>query len=150
MHAVRIRCKRLRYLLEFLGDVYPEEIPDVTAGLVKAQDLLGAYQDSIVGGGQLRDLALARQDPLSPAAVFLLGRLTQRYADQGRRAVRRFSKGPPPVGGAAWKRLAKAMKKLEQRATEAPAPPTMVLAERPEAAPAAPLTPVPIRIAPEV
>jgi len=150
LHAVRIRCKRLRYLLEFLADVYPQEIPDMTAGLVKGQDLLGAYQDSIVGGGQLRDLALARQDPLSPAAVFLLGRFTQRYADQGQRAVRRFSKGPSPVGGGAWKRLDKAMKKLEQRATVAPAPPPMMLAERAEATPDTPLKPVPIRFASEV
>src|SRR5439155_16919109 len=150
LHAVRIRCKRLRYLLEFLADVYPQEIPDMTAGLVKAQDLLGAYQDSIVGGGQLRDLALARQDPLSPAAVFLLGRFTQRYADQGQRAVRRFSKGPSPVGGGAWKRLDKAMKRLEQRATVAPAPPPMMLAERAEAIPDTPLKPVPIRFASEV
>jgi triphosphatase len=150
LHAVRIRCKRLRYLLEFLGDVYPQEVPEVTAGLVKTQDLLGLYQDSIVGGGQLRDLALARQDPLSPAAVFLLGRLTERYADQGRRAVRRFSKGRSPVRGPAWKRLDKAMKKLEQRATEAPAPPPISLAERPEATPATPLRPVPIQIASEV
>jgi CHAD domain-containing protein len=150
LHAVRIRCKRLRYLLEFLGEVYPQEIPDVAAGLVKAQDLLGLYQDSIVGGGQLRDMALAREVPLSPAAVFLLGRFTERYADQGRRAAQRFSKGPSPVGGAAWRRLAKAMKKLERRATGTPTGPTIALAERPDATPTAPPPPVPIRIASEV
>jgi triphosphatase len=150
LHAVRIRCKRLRYLLEFLSDVYPQEIPDLTAGLVKAQDLLGAYQDSVVAGGQLRDLALAREDPLSPAAVFLLGRFTERYSGQGRRAVRRFSRGASPVRGGSWKRLSKAMKKLEQRATEVPAPPAMALAERPEATPATPMKPVPIQIASEV
>jgi CHAD domain-containing protein len=150
LHAVRIRCKRLRYLLEFLGDVYPQEIPAVSAGLVKAQDLLGAYQDSIVGGGQLRDLALAREDPLSPAAVFLLGRFAERYAGQGRRAIRRFSKGASPVGGAAWKRLAKAMKKVEQRATVASVPPAMALAGRPEATPANQLKAVPIQIASDV
>jgi triphosphatase len=150
LHAVRIRCKRLRYLLEFLGDVYPQEIPGVAAGLVKAQDLLGLYQDSIVGAGRLRDLALAREDPLSPAAVFLLGRFTERYAGQGRRAARRFSNGTSPVGGAAWKRLAKAMKKLEQHSAGTPAPPAMALAERPDATPATPLQPVPTEVASEV
>jgi triphosphatase len=150
LHAVRIRCKRLRYVLEFLGEVYPQEIPDVTAGLVKAQDLLGVYQDSIVGGGRLRDLALAREDPLSPAAVFLLGRFTERYHEQGRRAARRFSQGPSPVGGGAWRRLAKAMKKSQQRATGTLTVPTMVLAEPPDPTPATPVQPVPIQIVSEV
>ena len=150
LHAVRIRCKRLRYLLEFLGDVYPQEAPDVAAGLVKAQDLLGLYQDSIVGGGQLRDLALASQDQLSPAAVFLLGRFSERYAGQGRRAARRFSRGPSPAGGRAWKRLAKAMKKLEQHSARTPVPPAMTLAERPDGTTTTPLHPVPIQIASEV
>jgi triphosphatase len=150
LHAVRIRCKRLRYLLEFLGQVYPQEIPDVTAGLVKAQDLLGIYQDSIVGGGRLRDLALAREDPLSPAAVFLLGRFTERYQEQGRRATRRFSKGPSPVGGAPWKRLAKTMKKSQRRTTGTPTVPTMVLAERPDTTSTTPVQAVPIQIVSEV
>jgi CHAD domain-containing protein len=150
LHAVRIRCKRLRYLLEFLGEVYPQEIPDVTAGLVKAQDLLGVYQDSIVGGGRLRDLAMATEDPLSPAAVFLLGRFTERYQEQGRRAVRRFSTGASPVRGAAWKRLAKTMKDSKEHAPGTPTVPTMVLTGRPDTTPSTPVRPVPIHVASEV
>jgi triphosphatase len=135
LHKVRIRAKRLRYLLEFLADVYPQEVPDVVSRLVKTQDLLGVQQDAIVGSGRLRELALREDDPLGPAAVFLLGGFAERYAELGRQAVRRWSKRPSPVGGAAWKRLDKAMKKLHQQTLDVPAPPRMALAGSVDAVP---------------
>jgi CHAD domain-containing protein len=144
LHKVRIRAKRLRYLLEFLADVYPQEVPDVVGRLVKTQDLLGVQQDAIVGSGRLRELALRGDGPLGSAAVFLLGSFAERYAEMGRQAVRRWSKRPSPVGGAAWKRLDKAMKRLQQQTLDVPVPPRMVLAGSvdPEASPADGVQPV--------
>jgi triphosphatase len=143
LHKVRIRCKRLRYLLEFLGAVYREEVEGPVAALVKAQDRLGVLQDSIVGRDRLRELAMAPEPELGRTAVFLLGRFAERYEAQGRRAGRRFSKASSPVTGPAWKRLAKAMKRQEQQATHVQAHPPMALAEQVEGAPdGAPESPV--------
>ena len=44
-HRLRIRCKRLRYALEFVQDLYGEPARGFTRRLAKLQDLLGGLQD---------------------------------------------------------------------------------------------------------
>src|SRR5207247_8454873 len=73
LHRVRIRCKRLRYCLESLADVYPREVVAAIPALVKTQDLLGEHQDAVVGAEHLRELASGHGDELTPAALFVLG-----------------------------------------------------------------------------
>jgi CHAD domain-containing protein len=49
IHKLRIRCKELRYLLEFFGGLYaPEAIATVIAELKELQDHLGDYNDCAV------------------------------------------------------------------------------------------------------
>ncbi len=46
LHQLRIRCKRLRYLLEFFRSLYPKRrIGAAIEGLKELQDVLGRFQD---------------------------------------------------------------------------------------------------------
>lgn len=53
LHRLRIAAKRLRYLLEFLGDILGEVSRRPLKGLVALQDLLGAHQDAIVAADRI-------------------------------------------------------------------------------------------------
>ena len=57
LHALRIRCKRLRYLLEFFRPTYGELLKAETRRLKKLQDVLGDFQDACVAGRLLRRYA---------------------------------------------------------------------------------------------
>jgi CHAD domain-containing protein len=49
LHVLRIKCKKLRYLLEFFSSLFPEEkISYLVAQLKKLQDNLGDYNDFCV------------------------------------------------------------------------------------------------------
>ncbi len=69
LHALRISCKKLRYLLEFFQSLYPpDEIGVLIRSLKKLQDVLGEFQDSeiqslaIVNFG--REMAAANRAPV--------------------------------------------------------------------------------------
>ena len=57
LHALRIRCKRLRYLLEFFRPTYGELLKAETTRLKELQDVLGEFQDACVAGQLLRRYA---------------------------------------------------------------------------------------------
>ena len=50
LHALRIRCKQLRYLLEFFRPAYGGLLKAETRRLKKLQDVLGDFQDACVAG----------------------------------------------------------------------------------------------------
>jgi CHAD domain-containing protein len=57
LHALRIECKKLRYLLEFFISLFPREImKKIIAGLKGLQDNLGSYQDLHVQQEMLPEL----------------------------------------------------------------------------------------------
>jgi CHAD domain-containing protein len=59
IHRLRIRCKRLRYLLEFFRGLYPtDRVDPVIVTLRRLQDRLGSFQDLSVHTELLRDTAL--------------------------------------------------------------------------------------------
>jgi len=91
LHGVRIEAKRLRYLLEFLGDVLGPERADLVARLVGVQDHLGALQDAAVTADAVRAF-LQSSGPLTPVeratiASYLLDR--EREVGRLRRGVGR-------------------------------------------------------------
>ncbi len=47
-HKVRIRCKRLRYLLEFFAGIFPETVLSRVEALKRLQTTLGEYNDMVV------------------------------------------------------------------------------------------------------
>jgi CHAD domain-containing protein len=56
-HALRIECKRLRYLLEFFRPVYGKPLNRYVKRLKKLQNVLGELQDARVAVQQLREYA---------------------------------------------------------------------------------------------
>lgn len=61
-HDLRKRCKKLRYLLEFFGEFYPDENTEkLLNSLKRLQDNLGAHQDLCVQIQFLQQLPPAKQ-----------------------------------------------------------------------------------------
>jgi CHAD domain len=120
-HALRIRCKRLRYALEFSSEVYGGKTSRFVRELTVLQDELGEMQDAEVASLQLADLATG--DAHLPAAtIFMMGGV----AEQHRRQVRRFLKRLPDefsrVEGRPWREL-RALMERRQAEAEAARPP---------------------------
>ena len=78
-HRLRIRGKRLRYALEFLGDLYPGRTQPLIKRLVAVQDLLGLHQDAEVAADHLRHLALSAADDLDPMTIFAMGEIAEHH-----------------------------------------------------------------------
>jgi triphosphatase len=58
LHMVRIRAKRFRYTAEFFEPLYGKPARRLVARLTALQDLLGDFQDSVVGGQRIREAVL--------------------------------------------------------------------------------------------
>ena len=119
-HLVRIRGKRLRYALEFLTDLYPGTSRPVIRRLVELQDLLGLHQDADVAIERLRRLAAERGGELSPATVFAMGEIAERYRQGALELRTRFPAAYSRVRGKRWKALRREIE--EQRPTPPAAP----------------------------
>jgi len=57
LHGLRIRCKRLRYLLEFLEPAYGGRLQRSIKVVKRLQDTLGEHQDACVASERLRAFA---------------------------------------------------------------------------------------------
>ena len=85
LHALRIRCKRLRYLLEYFRPAYGGLLKAETRRLKKLQDVLGDFQDACVAGQLLRRYAEGL--PMSSSNRDQLIALGQLIGRQDRRAA---------------------------------------------------------------
>jgi CHAD domain-containing protein len=79
-HVLRIQCKRLRYALEFHADLYGEVVRSMIERLVVLQDLLGEHQDAQVAMAHIGELCAGARPRLAPRAMFVLGRVAERYS----------------------------------------------------------------------
>jgi CHAD domain-containing protein len=102
-HRVRIRCKRFRYALEFLAELYPGESDRLHRSLVALQDILGLHQDAEVAVMRLRELALDSRSPLPVETVFAMGAVAERYRASIAELRRRFPTAFAKVSGKRWK-----------------------------------------------
>jgi CHAD domain-containing protein len=95
LHDVRIRGKKLRYLLEFFRSLYPEEaIGWLVAELKRLQDNLGDFNDYQVQSQSLQRFAaeMAEEGSASVRTHLAMGRLLA-HLDAGQAAERsRFAK----------------------------------------------------------
>ncbi len=87
-HSLRIECKQLRYLMEFLGDLLPEAKGAVQR-LKKLQDALGRIQDLTVHEARTQEFAqtmsAAGDGRALPAAEVLISRMrVERELECGR------------------------------------------------------------------
>ena len=112
-HALRIRCKGLRYALEAVSELYGKPARVMIRRLTVLQDALGSHQDAIVAHQRLRSLAIDDAQDLPPATVFAMGELAARYTDRAERLRSDF----PPL----FRKLARPWKEL-RRVMEAAAP----------------------------
>jgi len=108
-HRLRIRCKALRYALEFHADLYGKPAQRMIRDLVKLQDLLGEHQDANVAASWLRGLIGDRRSRLAAPTAFVAGRRAGRYEQRARRLRRKFPKRLRAITGRSWSRLQETM-----------------------------------------
>ncbi len=144
-HRLRIRCKRLRYALEFSADVYGGRTSRFVRELTVLQDELGEMQDAEVASLQLAALATG-ETRLPPATIFVMGGVAERHRREVKRFLKRLPSELPRTRGKAWRELRDLMERRRDEAeTERPHARTALRAlprPAPEAAPA-PAPPAP-------
>ena len=80
-HELRKKGKRLRYVLEFVSEVYGEPVQKLVKPLKALQDDIGDHQDAVVAAGFLRDLGTNTEGPRVPrGAAFAMGVYSERCA----------------------------------------------------------------------
>lgn len=105
LHKLRIEGKRLRYLLEFLGEVEAERWTKPLKASRRLQDVLGEHQDAYTARqrleGYARTVALRKG---ARESLLALGRLLQREEDRMGESRRRLPK--------AWARFEKGVSRV--------------------------------------
>jgi triphosphatase len=108
-HRLRIRCKRLRYALEFVSEIYDGRTRGVIRRVTRLQDTLGVMQDAQVAADRLHALATRESSDLSPATVFAMGVVAERYRREAARLADRVPGHLEDLKGPHWKKLKKLM-----------------------------------------
>ena len=116
LHRVRIHGKRLRYALEFLGDLYPGQTRPLIKRMVVLQDVLGLHQDAGVAIARLRGLAADRGAELEPATIFAMGEIAERYRRSMASLRAKFPRAYGRVKKKAWKSLRQVLEELRPEA----------------------------------
>jgi CHAD domain-containing protein len=119
-HRLRIRCKALRYALEFHGGLYGKAAQRMVDNLVELQDLLGEHQDAEVAVAWLRELMQRRRRRLAPDTAFVAGKLVERYQRTARRLRARFPRRFDRTTGKVWHRLQQVMSRAAGSRAEGP------------------------------
>jgi hypothetical protein len=112
-HRLRIRCKRLRYALEFVSEIYDNKTRGVVRRVVRLQDCLGLLQDAEVAVDRLHTLATESSE-LSPAAIFAMGGVAERYRREAERLITMLPGHLEAMGGKPWRKLKALMEKRRQ------------------------------------
>ena len=110
-HDLRIRCKRLRYAIEFFTDIYGDEARDVSRRLADVQEILGRHQDACIAAGRI-DTAMEREADLTPASAFAMGIAAERCAQEAASMRRRFPAVYARTRGRPWRRLKRKMARM--------------------------------------
>ena len=109
LHALRLKCKRARYALEFVSPLYDDAADALIARLVRLQDLLGDLHDAEVATHRWNDFANGSHGALPEGSAFVLGRLAERSWAVARKMRRQFPKRFRAIRGRRWKELKRAM-----------------------------------------
>jgi CHAD domain-containing protein len=138
-HRLRIKCKRLRYSLEFASDVYEGRTTRYVRELTAVQDELGLMQDAEVASVRLAELATG-DPPLPAATVFVMGGVAEAHRRDVERHLRRLPKHASRVDGRAWRDLRDVLeeRRAEAEAAQPPLRRTLRAVPPPAAPPASP------------
>jgi triphosphatase len=115
-HRLRIRCKRLRYALEFAAEVYEDRTRGFVRRLAALQDTLGLLQDAEVAGTRLRAQVEEGGSTLKSRTVFAMGIAAERHRAQAERLLHGLPGEVKVLKGSEWRKLESLM---ERRRTEA-------------------------------
>lgn len=137
-HRLRIRCKRLRYSLEFVRDVYGGPVEHFTRQLARLQDTLGLLQDAEVASRRLLSLATNDSDPLAAETIFAIGGVAQRHQAEAANLLRRAPKQVKILKGKDWTESVELMERRRSHAIASTPPPRAT-----RTGPAAPEVPPP-------
>jgi inorganic triphosphatase YgiF len=110
LHDLRIRAKRLRYLLEFLREITGKPGRRLTRRLIRLQDLLGAHQDAVVAAEFVRRYVDEKGNDVTPEELLALGALIAREQRLAAKARAGFHK--------AWRRFDRKRTSGDLRASE--------------------------------
>lgn len=117
LHKLRIRCKALRYTLEFHASLFAHSSRAIRT-LTALQDLLGEHQDAVVAESRLRELASGSRPQLPRESIFVCGCL----AESCRRRARRIRRRAPEAIGRFIEREHRRFAKLILEAAPTPGP----------------------------
>jgi CHAD domain-containing protein len=116
-HRLRIRCKRLRYAIEFTGDLYSGDVKRYAKTIAGLQDALGLVQDAEVAATRLNDIALSDEgEALSHATVFAMGMVAEHCNAEAASRLGNLPSTKNVINGAIWH---KASHQMDERRAEA-------------------------------
>src|SRR5262249_18753371 len=120
-HALRIRGKRVRYAGEFGSPPAPKPSEKPVPRPGRVHDRRGGPQAREAALPRLR--GMAEEEGLPPRAVFLLGRIDERYEIRARGLREAFPEVYAGIRGKAWDRLRRVLDERRRRALAAQPPP---------------------------
>ncbi|MDN5697419.1 MAG: CHAD domain-containing protein, partial [Rubrobacter sp.] len=115
-HKLRKRGKRLRYLLESLGEVYCKPSRRLVKRIKTLQDVLGEMQDAEVAKSQLR--SVAAESEVSAETAFIMGSVAARYEAEAAARREQFAKAYDGIKGKRYKKLEKTMQDMQKTREE--------------------------------
>jgi CHAD domain-containing protein len=119
-HRLRIRCKQVRYSLEFASGLYDGELKGFVRQMTRLQDVLGSMQDAEVASARLQALALTDEGAsLSRATVFAMGGVAERYRSEAERLLGELPELVQLLEGKEWRRVKSVMESRRQKAEAA-------------------------------
>lgn len=92
LHELRIRAKRLRYVLEFFGSIAGKPAVRAARRLARLQDLLGAYNDSVTAASFVQAYVDGPGAEAPASAMLTLGAVVGNEIGRGERLRRRFAR----------------------------------------------------------
>jgi CHAD domain-containing protein len=122
-HRLRIRCKRLRYSLEFSAGLYGGSTDRFVRRMARLQDALGLMQDAEVATEQLLAITAEHGSDLPPSTIFAMGSVAERYRDEAADLLASMSRRLKVLDGSEWVALEELMAaRHEEALAAAPAP----------------------------
>jgi triphosphatase len=119
-HRLRIRCKRLRYSLEFASGLYDGELKGFVRHMTQLQDVLGSMQDAEVASGRLQALALTEEGAsLSRATIFAMGGVAERYRSEAEHLLSELPGLVRLLKGKQWRQATSLLQSRRQEAADA-------------------------------
>ncbi|MGD0984540.1 MAG: CHAD domain-containing protein [Acidimicrobiales bacterium] len=125
-HRLRIRCKRLRYSLEFASGLYDGELKGFVRQMTRLQDALGSMQDASVASARLQVIALTEEGAsLSRVAIFAMGGVARQYRIEAEHLLSGMPELVKLLEGKEWNRVKSLMEQRRKAAAPQVRPPAV-------------------------